>query len=103
MVCSIKNISFKYWKYLPAFFLGIIICAGCVVFNKNLTKPLILNKVTPMSYQTNIIKDTQENEYFRRVLFTGKNSQLVVMNIPPGGEIGEEVHKMELRKAELVA
>ena len=93
MVCSIKNISFKYWKYLPAFFLGIIICAGCVVFNKNLTKPLILNKVTPMSYQTNIIKDTQENEYFRRVLFTGKNSQLVVMNIPPGGEIGEEVHK----------
>lgn len=46
-----------------------------------------------MSYQTNIIKDTQENENFRRVLFTGKNSQLVVMSIPPGGEIGEEVHK----------
>ncbi|NCO05098.1 MAG: cupin domain-containing protein [Candidatus Magasanikbacteria bacterium] len=46
-----------------------------------------------MSYQTNIVKDTQENEYFRRVLFTGENSQLVVMSIPPGGEIGEEVHK----------
>jgi|SRR5690606_29903193 len=29
---------------------------------------------------------------FRRVLWTGKNSQLVIMTIPPGGEIGEEVH-----------
>ena len=47
----------------------------------------------PMSFQTNIVKDTQENTYFRRVLFTGKNSQLVVMSIPPGGEVGEETHK----------
>lgn len=46
-----------------------------------------------MSYHTNIIKDTQENENFRRVLFTGKNGQLVVMTIPPGGEVGEETHK----------
>jgi mannose-6-phosphate isomerase-like protein (cupin superfamily) len=46
----------------------------------------------PMSYHTNIIKDTRENENFRRVLFTGKNSQLVVMNIPPGGEVGKETH-----------
>lgn len=46
-----------------------------------------------MSYHTNIIKDTQENENFRRVVFTGLNSQLVVMSIPPGGEVGEEIHK----------
>lgn len=46
-----------------------------------------------MSYHTNIVKDTQENENFRRVLFTGPNSQLVVMSIPSGGEIGEETHK----------
>lgn len=46
-----------------------------------------------MSYHTNIVKDTTENKNFRRVLFTGKNSQLVVMSIPPGGEIGEETHK----------
>ena len=30
---------------------------------------------------------------FRRVLATGKYTQLVVMTIPPGGEIGEEVHE----------
>lgn len=46
-----------------------------------------------MSYHTNIIKDTEENSYFRRVLFTGANSQLVVMSIPPGGEVGSETHK----------
>lgn len=46
-----------------------------------------------MSYHTNIIQDTQTNENFRRVLFTGQKSQLVVMTIPPGGEVGEETHK----------
>jgi len=45
-----------------------------------------------MSYHTNIVKVTQENENFRRVLFTGLSSQLVVMSIPPGGEVGEETH-----------
>lgn len=46
-----------------------------------------------MSYNTNIVKETQENPNFRKVLFTGKNSQLVVMSIPVGGEVGEETHK----------
>ena len=45
-----------------------------------------------MSYITNLIKKTKENENFREVLFTGEQSQLVVMNIPPGGEIGKEKH-----------
>lgn len=45
-----------------------------------------------MSYITNIINATEENSNFRKVLFTGKKSQLVVMNIPPGSEIGKEKH-----------
>lgn len=36
---------------------------------------------------------TEENSDFRRVLYTGKNLQLVLMSIEPGGEIGEEVHE----------
>jgi len=32
------------------------------------------------------------NPDFRRVLWTGEHSQLVIMTIPPDGEIGEEVH-----------
>jgi len=34
----------------------------------------------------------ETNPDFRRVLWTGKHSQLVIMTIPPGGEIGQEVH-----------
>lgn len=39
-----------------------------------------------------IEKLTENNEDFRRVLYTGKHMQLVLMSIPVGGEIGEEVH-----------
>jgi mannose-6-phosphate isomerase-like protein (cupin superfamily) len=35
---------------------------------------------------------TLENPYFRQVLFTGVHCQLVVMSLPPGEEIGSEVH-----------
>lgn len=45
-----------------------------------------------MTYVGNIEKDTLENENFRKVLYTGKHSQLVVMSILPGEEIGNEVH-----------
>lgn len=45
-----------------------------------------------MPFQTNIVKATAENQDFRQVLFTGAKSQLVVMSIPPGGEIGQETH-----------
>ena len=34
----------------------------------------------------------EQSPDFRRVLWTGKHTQLVIMTIPPGGEIGEEVH-----------
>jgi mannose-6-phosphate isomerase-like protein (cupin superfamily) len=39
-----------------------------------------------------IEKLTEENTDFRRVLYTGKNIQLVLMSLKPGEEIGEEVH-----------
>ncbi|MEH1165447.1 cupin domain-containing protein [Micromonospora sp. CPCC 205539] len=32
---------------------------------------------------------------FRRVLWTGEHTQLVIMTIPPDGEIGEEVHEVD--------
>ena len=35
----------------------------------------------------------EESADFRRVLWTGEHTQLVIMTIPPGGEIGEEVHE----------
>lgn len=44
---------------------------------------------------TDIEKATEENTDYRRVLYTGKNSQLVLMNLPPGEEIGEETHSLD--------
>jgi mannose-6-phosphate isomerase-like protein (cupin superfamily) len=41
----------------------------------------------------NIEKLTTKNNFFRKVLFTGKHTQLVVMSLLPGEEIGTEVHK----------
>ncbi len=46
-------------------------------------------------FVTNIEKDSLENGNFRKVLYTAKNSQLVVMSIPPDGDIGEEVHQLD--------
>jgi len=46
-------------------------------------------------YIVNIEKETLENTDYRRVLYTAKNSQLVLMNIQPGSEIGMEVHHLD--------
>lgn len=43
-------------------------------------------------YKANIEKDTVENENFRKVLYTGKHCQLVLMSLKPMEEIGMEVH-----------
>lgn len=46
-------------------------------------------------YITNIEQVTRENTDFRRVLYTSHHSQLVVMSIPAGEDIGEEVHDLD--------
>lgn len=44
-------------------------------------------------FSSNIEKDTLENNNFRKVLYTGKHSQLVLMSLAPKEEIGMEVHQ----------
>lgn len=44
---------------------------------------------------TNIEDATIENHHYRKELFTGKHSQLVLMNLMPGEEIGTEVHELD--------
>ena len=46
-------------------------------------------------YISNIEKLSLENENFRKVLYTDKNSQLVLMSLLPNEEIGEEVHDVD--------
>jgi hypothetical protein len=44
-----------------------------------------------MVHIQNISAESSEVQEFRRVVWTGKSSQLVLMSVPPGGDIGEEV------------
>ena len=48
-----------------------------------------------MGYVINIEQASLENKNFRKVLYTAKNSQLVVMSLLPKEEIGEEVHQLD--------
>ena|SRR3989344_5862368 len=46
-------------------------------------------------YIANIEKLTLGNDNFRKVLYTARHSQLVLMSLRPGEEIGEEVHELD--------
>lgn len=45
-----------------------------------------------IGFNTNIEDTTTKNNDFRRVLYTAKNSQLVLMSVEPGDDLGEESH-----------
>lgn len=47
---------------------------------------------TMKGFNANIEKDTLENDNYRKVLYTGKHSQLVLMSLKPLEEIGMETH-----------
>ena len=46
-------------------------------------------------YVTNIEQASLDNDNFRKVLYTAKHSQLVVMSLKPGEEIGSETHQLD--------
>jgi len=43
-------------------------------------------------FSANIEQETLANENFRKVLYTAKHSQLVLMSLKPGEDIGMEIH-----------
>lgn len=53
--------------------------------------PLATQKFT-LPFNQDILARAKRNSYFREVVSTGPHAQVVVMSIPPAGEIGEEVH-----------
>lgn len=59
--------------------------------------PIFFNTYVSMKngFTTNIHKQAQENDNFREVLFTSHYSQLVLMSIEPGDDIGAEVHGLD--------
>ena len=51
-----------------------------------------VRKSTMKGFKSNIEKDALKNGNFRKVLYTSKNLQLVLMSLKPGEEIGSEIH-----------
>ena len=84
-------------KFLIAIF-AIVVLIAVNIFtyyyyqNRPNTNLALIDGKTNMTYSGNIVEQTQSNTDFRKVLFTGTRSQLVIMSIPPGGEVGEEIH-----------
>ena len=61
-----------------------------------MTRMPFADTMIPMhGYITNLDQVTKENTDFRRVLYTAKHSQLVLMSLKPREEIGEEVHTLD--------
>lgn len=54
---------------------------------------MIFGVIRMKGFMANLEAETRKNSDFRRVLYTGKYSQLVLMCLKPGEEIGEEVHE----------
>jgi mannose-6-phosphate isomerase-like protein (cupin superfamily) len=61
--------------------------------NKLYSKKKVKNFMKAHGFVGNIENLTNVNENFRKVIYTGKHSQLVLMKLLPGEEIGSEVHE----------
>ena len=48
-----------------------------------------------MDFNKNIMQITKDNNYLRAEVTTGHHSQVIVMSIPVGQEIGAEEHKVD--------
>jgi mannose-6-phosphate isomerase-like protein (cupin superfamily) len=67
---------------------------GCAASRPSLATPSLAqaNEESARHFQTNVLDQARANEAYRRVLFSGARSQLVLMTIRPGEDIGLESH-----------
>lgn len=81
--------QFKHWKKSL-----LITFSALAIFALIFLTPRVINDAPEQKapYSINIFQETANNTNFRKVLFTGNNSQLVVMDIKPGDDVGEETH-----------
>jgi mannose-6-phosphate isomerase-like protein (cupin superfamily) len=68
-------------------------CRGA--FTRVCSSQWVYNERMKKGYISNIEQLTVENKNFRKVLYTGQFSQLVLMSLLPGEEIGNEVHDVD--------
>lgn len=69
--------------------IAIVMAVAALVFTAQ------VSRAEPEAFRGNVEKLTQQNNDFRRVLFTGPNVQIVAMSLPEKVDIGEEVHNVD--------
>ena len=62
------------------------------MMNSKNSKKMMPGNANMKGFNSNIEKDALKNENFRKVLYTSKHLQLVLMSLKPGEDIGEETH-----------
>lgn len=79
---------------LVCFFLSVTLAAASAKEVSNITqKKAEKTEKKVKGYSIDIEKATLENNNFRKILYTAKHSQLALMSLKPGEDIGTEVHK----------
>src|SRR5690625_585969 len=73
----------RHWPVVPA---------GCFLYDQPIHPTSLQGSGTVKGFVDDIEKLTEENDNFRKVLYTGKHMQLVLMTLQPGEDIGLEVH-----------
>ncbi|RKR84668.1 mannose-6-phosphate isomerase-like protein (cupin superfamily) [Mucilaginibacter gracilis] len=66
--------------------------SGPMLVTDTIQKAKQTQKTQMKGFKTDIQKDATENKNFRKVLYTAKHLQLVLMSLKPGEEIGSETH-----------
>lgn len=71
------------------------VCSKTHARKKAVKKSQLKSSVGDMPFNKDIFELTKRNTFFRKEIVTGQHSQVVLMSIPVGGEIGTEHHKVD--------
>ena len=75
-------------KYL--IMIGMVI--GTILYVKN---QKVIMKTPKYFFNEEIVELTMQNTFFRKEIFTGNHSQIVLMSVAPGQDIGKEIHHVD--------
>lgn len=73
----------------------LVVCIGIYMFSTHHRAHKNYKESAIMTFNKNIFELAEQNSFFRKELVTGEHSQVVLMSIPVGGEIGMEQHKVD--------
>ncbi|WP_437719476.1 cupin domain-containing protein [Sorangium sp. So ce448] len=72
---------------------GLMVVGLTACAHRQAASPPAVPATSGSIYHADILKAARSNTAYRRVVFTGATMQIVLMSIPPGGDIGEEEHR----------